>query len=94
MANPTELLGHVQQAIRDVLNNQALAVKMDSKLIDDLGLESIDLLDVSSELENSIGKELDFKEVAEFVKKRSGGSADMKIVTINDLVDYIMATPQ
>lgn len=93
MANPSEILGQVQQSIRDVLNNQALAVTMESRLIDDLGLESIDLLDVSSELENSIGKELDFKEVAEFVKKRSGGMADMKIVKVKDLIDYIMATP-
>ncbi len=93
MANQDELLGTIQKAVRDVLNNQNLSVMMESKLIGDLGLESIDLLDLSSELEQSIGKELDFKEVAEFVKKRSGGSADMKTASVKDLTDYIMANP-
>lgn len=93
MSNQDELLVTIQQAIRDVLNNQTLNVKMDNKLIGDLGLESIDLLDLSSELEQSIGKELDFKEVAEFVKKRSGGSADMKSASVKDLTDFIMANP-
>ena len=93
MANQDELLGTIQKAVRDVLNNQNLNVMMESKLIGDLGLESIDLLDLSSELEQSIGKELDFKEVAEFVKKRSGGSADMKTASVKDLTDFIMANP-
>lgn len=93
MSNQDELLGTIQQAIRDVLNNQNLNVKMENKLIGDLGLESIDLLDLSSELEQSIGKELDFKEVAEFVKKRSGGSADMKSASVKDLTDFIIANP-
>jgi len=93
MSNQEVLLGTIQQAIRDVLNNQTLSVQLDNKLIGDLGLESIDLLDLSSELEQSIGKELDFKEVAEFVKKRSGGSADMKSASVKDLTDFIMANP-
>ena len=93
MSNQDELLGTIQQAIRDVLNNQSLNVKLENKLIGDLGLESIDLLDLSSELEQSIGKELDFKEVAELVKKRSGGSADMKSASVQDLTDFIMANP-
>lgn len=93
MSNQDELLGTIQRAIRDVLNNQNLNVKMESKLIGDLGLESIDLLDLSSELEQTIGKELDFKEVADFVKKRSGGSADMNTASVKDLTDFIMANP-
>lgn len=84
-----EILGTIEKAIRDVVNNQNLAVKADSKLMEDLGLESIDLLDVSSELENSIGKEFDFKEVAEFVAKKSGKAADMRAMKVQDLIDYI-----
>ncbi len=93
MSNQAELLTTVQKVIRDVLNNQNLQVKPESKLMDDLGLESIDLLDISSELENSIGIELDFKEVAQFAKSKNGGVADFKKVTVNDLIQYIVANP-
>ncbi len=85
----TEILGTIEKAIRNVVNNQSLAVKAESKLMEDLGLESIDLLDVSSELENAIGREFDFKEVAEFVAKKSGQSANMKSMKVQDLIDYI-----
>jgi acyl carrier protein len=86
----TELLTTVGSAIKDVLNNPSLEVKLESRLINDLGLESIDLLDVSSELEGTIGLEIDFKEVAEFVKSNSGGSvSDMKGVRVQDLISFI-----
>jgi acyl carrier protein len=88
----TELLQNIEKAIRDVVNNQTLAVKADSRLISDLGLESIDLLDVSSELENTIGQELDFKEVAEHISKKSGKPADMKAMRVQDLIDYIQSS--
>jgi acyl carrier protein len=85
-----ELLTTVGTAIKDVLNNQSLEVKLDSRLINDLGLESIDLLDVSSELEGAIGLEIDFKEVAEFVKSQAGNSvSDMKGVKVQDLISFI-----
>ncbi len=86
----TEMLTTIEKAIRDVVNNQSLAVKADSKLIDDLGLESIDLLDVSSELENALGKEFDFKEVAEYVSKKSGKPAEMKSMKVQDMMDYMI----
>ncbi len=84
-----ELLKSIETAIRSVINNQTLVVKMESRLIDDLGLESIDLLDVSSELENTIGQELDFKEVVEYTSQKNGKPADMKSLRIQDLIAYI-----
>lgn len=84
-----EMLQSIEEVIRNVLNNQSLVVKADSRLIDDLGLESIDFLDISSELENSIGQELDFKEVAEHMSKTSGKPADMKSMRVQDLMDFI-----
>lgn len=87
----TEMLSVIESAIRNVVNNQTLSVKADSRLVEDLGLESIDLLDVSSELENSIGKELDFREVAEYAKNRSGQAADLKSLKVSDMIEYIQA---
>lgn len=88
-----EMLAVIEAAIRNVVNNQSLQVKAESRLVEDLGLESIDLLDVSSELENSIGKELDFREVAEFAKAKSGRPADLKSLKVQDMIEYIQANP-
>lgn len=83
------LLNSIKEAIKDVVNNQKLNIELTSKLIDDLGLESIDFLDLSSEIENTIGLELDFKEVVEYLKQSSGGATDIKSVTVQNLVDFI-----
>jgi acyl carrier protein len=87
-----ELMESIQKVIKDVLNNQTLTIKGENRLMDDLGLESIDLIDISSELENTIGKELDFKDVADFVKK-NGGAPDLRNITVNQLIEYIEANP-
>jgi acyl carrier protein len=84
-----ELLNSIKDSIRDVVNNQKLVIEPTSKLIGDLGLESIDFLDLSSEIENTIGFELDFKEVVEHLKQATGGAADVKAVTVQNLIDFI-----
>lgn len=83
------LLNSIKDSIRDVVNNQKLAIEPASKLIADLGLESIDFLDLSSEIENTVGFELDFKEVVEYLKTSTGNSADLKTVTVQNLIDFI-----
>lgn len=86
-----EILITIEIAIRTVLNNQNLTVKSDSRLVEDLGLESIDLLDLSSELENSIGKELDFREIAEYASEQSGRPADLRSIKVSNMIEYIQA---
>lgn len=83
------LLNSIKDSIRDVVNNQKLAIEPTSKLISDLGLESIDFLDLSSEIENTVGFELDFKEVVEYLKTTTGSAADIKAVTVQNLIDFI-----
>jgi acyl carrier protein len=75
------------------VNNQNLTVKSDSRLVEDLGLESIDLLDLSSELENSLGKELDFSEIADYAKPKSDDPVDLKGIKVSDIIEYIQANP-
>lgn len=84
------IFNSIKDSIKDVVNNQKLVVEPTSKLIGDLGLESIDFLDLSSEIENTIGFELDFKEVVEHLKQ-TGGAADIKAVTVQNLIDFIEA---
>lgn len=83
------LFNSIKDAIRDVVNNQKLNIEMESLLISDLGLESIDFLDLSSEIENTIGFELDFKEVVEHLKQSSAGIADIKGLSVKHLIDFI-----
>ena len=82
-----EVFGHVDHAIKTVLNNPSLKVTTDAKLIDDLGIESIDLLDISSELEKSVGRELDFKELTSQASAAQGRSA--RDLRVSDLVTYL-----
>ena len=85
------LFDSLQSAIKDVLNNQKLVVEPTSKFVSDLGLESIDFLDLSSEIENTIGFELDFKEVVQYLKESNQNTTSMKDVTVDHLINYILA---
>lgn len=86
-----DLLATFEKVIKEVVNNKNLVVKAESLLVNDLGLESIDLLDISSELENTLGWELDFREVAEGVAQKTGQRADMKSLKVQDLLDFVAA---
>jgi acyl carrier protein len=86
----TDLTTEIESVIRQVINNNSLEIGPDSRLMDDIGLESIDLLDVSSELENTIGLEVDFKDVVMFLRERQkSDQIDMKSVRVRDLIEYI-----
>lgn len=86
-----ELYKNIESAIRDVLNNPSLKITPQSTLFGDLGLESIDLLDLSCDLEKSIGRELDFKAIFKTVTAKRGVEAQK--VSIQDVVSYIEASP-
>lgn len=56
----------------------------------DLKVESIDLLDVSFELEKLVGREIDFKAVAEAVNAKQETEVDD--ISIADVVNYMKST--
>lgn len=86
----TEVFGQVVSAVRAVINVKEEDVKMDTTFKKDLGAESIDMLDISSEIEKLMGKEVDFSEVVAHAKTTSGrAAADLAVA---DLVDYLTAT--
>jgi acyl carrier protein len=82
-----QLLATFQSAIRDVLNNPKLTVTAENSLFEDLGLESIDLLDLSSDLEKTLGRELDFKGIFKAVTAKKGISTQE--VSVGDVVQYL-----
>jgi acyl carrier protein len=62
----------VQAAIAEVLDLEPSEVTLESKVMDDLGAESIDLLDIASELEKIMNKEVDFSKMK---SEEDGGEA-------------------
>ena len=87
MATKEEILKTFEAAVRDVLNNPKLEVKPENTLFDDLGLESIDLLDLSCDLEKTLGHEIDFKEV--FKKVSLTQSVKPNEVNVGQVVEVL-----
>ncbi len=81
-----EIFKHVEESVREVLNTDEGEIKKESKIITELGAESIDFLDIACELEQAIDYEIDFKDVLSSVQKVKGDDAEM---TIADIVNYI-----
>ncbi len=89
MRNETELFTAVQDSICTVLDIDSGEVKADSKIVADLGAESIDFLDISCELEKAIDFELDFKDI--FKERKAGGRAAPNDITISEIVAYLQS---
>lgn len=82
-----EIFTRVEKAVSTVLNTKPGEIKSESTFRGDLGAESIDMIDISFEIEKQTGKELDFKEVVEYLKKTKGDT--FKDISVGDLVNYI-----
>ena len=90
MLTEEELFENLRKAIVEVLNMEEDEIKPESKLKADLKAESIDLLDVSFELEKLISREIDFREVVQFVNNKKGAEVDD--ISLSDVVDYMKST--
>ena len=88
MAGEQELFAGVEEAVRMVLNTKEGEITMESLFRKDLGTESIDFLDISFEIEQLTGIELDFPEVIDFVRKKKN-SEEIVDFSVADLVDYL-----
>lgn len=82
MKSQTEILAAVQKSIATVLNRELSEIGAEANLVDDLGAESIDFLDISSELEKMINVEVNFNDIA------GGKSSNL---TVQRIVDHIAA---
>jgi len=76
VANRSEILSKVKKIVSDKLGVEESKVTESAKLIDDLGADSLDLVDLVMDLESEFGVKVD--------------DADLeRISTIKDVVDYI-----
>lgn len=88
MISEKELFDKVEEAVRTVLNTDAGEIKKESMFKADLDAESIDYLDISYEIEQRTGVELDFIEALQYITDRKG--SDITDITIQDVLDYMM----
>ncbi|MEM1153678.1 MAG: acyl carrier protein [Pseudomonadota bacterium] len=85
------LLDIVIPAIREVTNNPQLEVDADNFLVSDIGLESIDLVDLCSVLEDITDIELDFEEVARFASAQDGATVNMQQLRVRHMNDFLLS---
>ena len=88
MISEKELFEKIEEAVRTVLNTDEGEIKKDSMFKADLDAESIDYLDISYEIEQRTGMELDFTEALQYITDRKG--ADITDVSVQDVLDYMM----
>ena len=69
-----EIFGKVQEVIAQKLNTEKDKIKPDSKIADDLGADSLDIVEITISLEAAFSTDI---------------SDDIEVVYINDLVKYI-----
>lgn len=79
--NRTELLEHVRLALAAVLNRDLPDLSEDSRLFEDLGLDSTSVIELLMSLETSIDLEIDPDSLEPEV-----------FMTVRSLADYIEAT--
>ncbi len=71
-----EIMGKVRKIISEKLGVEEEKVVEEAKLIDDLGADSLDLVDLIMDLENEFGVKVDDSDIE-------------KISTVGEVVDYI-----
>jgi acyl carrier protein len=88
MLTEKELFEKVEDAVRTVLNTEKDQISRESMFKADLSAESIDYLDISYEIEQRTGIELDFTEALTYLNEKKG--ADVTDISVQDLVDFIL----
>ncbi|NTV91785.1 MAG: acyl carrier protein [Chlorobiaceae bacterium] len=88
MLSEKELFEKLEDAIRAVLNTEAGDITKESMFKADLDAESIDYLDISYEIEQRTGVELDFTEALQYITEKKGD--DITDISVQDIIDYMM----
>jgi acyl carrier protein len=84
----TELFEHVRTSIGVALGADAAELTGETRLFGELGVDSVDLLDISYEIERLTGCEL---ELAEMLRQQDGVPQPGRDVTLAQLVELLKA---
>ncbi len=88
MLTDTELFDHVRNSIGTALGADSAELTPETRLFGELGVDSVDLLDISYEIERLTGCEL---ELAEMLRQQDGVTQPGRDVTLAQLVDLLKA---
>jgi len=88
MFTEDELFQKVEEAINAVLDTAEGEIKKESMFKADLDAESIDYLDISFEIEQRTGIELNFTEALQYITDRKG--SEITDIAVHDILDYMM----
>lgn len=87
-----EILSSIKQVISELIKNKATPVTPESKIIEDLGLESIDFIDLIFELERKFKVEIDLNLLGlELAKYKERRFTEVRIVDLKDFVKKSIA---
>ena len=88
MASEEELLQHVKEAVATALGTEAAELDRGTRLFGELGVDSVDLLDICYEIERLTGCEL---EVAALFGEEEGVPRSGRDLTLADLAQVVRA---
>lgn len=73
-----EIFEEVKKTLAEHLGVDAGTIKKDSKIVDDLGADSLDLVELTMDLEEKFGLKIPDEDVG-------------KLVDVNSIVDYVIS---
>ena len=92
MLTDSDLLQHVKTSIVTALGTQADELTPETRLFEDLGVDSVDLLDVSYELERLTGCELELAEL--FRRQDAQPGRDLTVQQLAEILKVRLAGAQ
>lgn len=83
-----EIEKKVRSCLKKLISEKATSISLDTKLISDLGLESIDIIDLLFELEREFSVGFNLSEVFS-LKRKEFGQAEQFDLSLYDIVEYL-----
>jgi len=88
MANEDEVFEKVQDVLVEALGVDKDEINRDARLVNDLGAESIDFLDIIFQLEKAFSIKIEQKEFSQNAQSEGGEDSD---VTVEAVVRFVMS---
>ncbi len=88
MANEEEVFEKVQDVLVEALGVDKEEINREARLVNDLGAESIDFLDITFQLEKAFSIKIEQKEFAQNAQAEGDDTQD---VTVGNVVQFVMS---
>ena len=88
MANEEEVFEKIQDVLVEALGVDKEEINREARLVNDLGAESIDFLDITFQLEKAFSIKIEQKEFAQSAQSEGGEAQDF---TVGNVVQFVMS---